>query len=81
MLADLTYTPPPESEAAILPLLPANLRAQALRLLAQLSEHGRYTKKASRRQSQYQIAEMPPVSIMGQFGGNLATDKGISLTY
>jgi hypothetical protein len=75
MLADLTYTPPPESEAAILPLLPANLRAQALRLLAQLSEHGRYIEKPSRRQSQYQIAEMPPVSIRRQFGAILRLIK------
>jgi hypothetical protein len=41
----------------------------------------RSIEKSTRRQSQYQIAEMPPVSIMGQFGGNLATDKVISLTY
>ena len=39
MLNRQTYTPP-EAEAAILPLLPPALRAQALRLLAQLSEHG-----------------------------------------
>lgn len=49
MLADLTYTPDLNAEAttAILPPMPANLRAQALRLLAQLLEHGRYTGKAS----------------------------------
>ena len=48
MLISKTYTPPEaEATTAILPLLPANLRAQALRLLAQLSEHGRYTGKPS----------------------------------
>jgi len=49
MLTEKTYTPDPEAEAAtpILPLLPDNLRAQALRLLAQLSGHGCYTEKAS----------------------------------
>jgi hypothetical protein len=40
MLNRQTYTPPPEAEAVILPLLPEHLRNQALRLLAQLSEHG-----------------------------------------
>jgi hypothetical protein len=49
MLTRKTYTPNPEAEAttAILPLLPDHLRAQALRLLAQLLEHGRSIKKAS----------------------------------
>ena len=47
MFIGQTYTPPPEAEAAILPLLPPALRAQALRLLAQLLEHGCYTEKAS----------------------------------
>jgi hypothetical protein len=49
MLNGQTYTPNPEAEAttAILPLLPDHLRAQALRLLAQLSERGCYTGKAS----------------------------------
>ena len=49
MVNGQTYTPTPEAEAttAILPLLPDNLRAQALRLLAQLSGHGCYTGKAS----------------------------------
>ena len=47
MLISKTYTPDLNAEAAILPLLPADLRAQALRLLAQLLEHGRYTGKAS----------------------------------
>ena len=47
MLNEITYTPDLNAEAAILPLLPANLRAQALRLLAQLLEHGRYTGKPS----------------------------------
>ena len=47
MLISQTYTPDLNAEAAILPLLPANLRDQALRLLAQLSEHGRYTGKVS----------------------------------
>jgi len=43
MLTRKTYTPDPEAEAAtaILPLLPTHLRAQALRLLAQLSDHDR----------------------------------------
>ena len=39
--------PPRASMTTILPLLPDHLRDQALRLLAQLSEHGRYTGKAS----------------------------------
>ena len=48
MFIGKTYTPPEaEATTAILPLLPANLRDQALRLLAQLLEHGRYTGKAS----------------------------------
>ena len=50
MLARLTYTPAIEAEAGatpILPLLPEHLRNQVLRLLAQLSEHGCYTGKAS----------------------------------
>jgi hypothetical protein len=47
MLNEITYTPDLNAEAAILPLLPDHLRAQALRLLAQLSEHGCYTEKAS----------------------------------
>ena len=41
MLNRQTYTPDLNAEAAILPLLPDHLRDQALRLLAQLSEHGR----------------------------------------
>ena len=42
MLISQTYTPPEaEATTAILPLLPDHLRDQALRLLAQLSEHGR----------------------------------------
>jgi hypothetical protein len=81
MLADLTYTPTSEAEAAILPCLPDHLRRQVLAEQARLLEMARSIEKASRRQSQYQIAEMPPVSIRRQFGGNLATDKGISLTY
>ena len=47
MLISQTYTPDLNAEAAILPLLPDHLRAQALRLLAQLSEHGRSIGKAS----------------------------------
>ena len=48
MLIGKTYTPPEaEATTAILPLLPDHLRAQALRLLTQLSEHGCYTEKAS----------------------------------
>jgi hypothetical protein len=49
MLMGETYTPDLNAEAttAILPLLPAHLRTQALRLLAQLSEHGCYSEKAS----------------------------------
>ena len=39
--------PPRASMTTILPLLPNHLRDQALRLLAQLSEHGCYTEKAS----------------------------------
>jgi hypothetical protein len=45
MRTDLTYTPDPEAEAAILPCLPDHLRAQALRLLAELSEHARSIEK------------------------------------
>jgi len=71
---------PHPPRAAILPLLPDHLRAQALRLLAQLSEHGCYTGKASRRQSQYQIAEGPPASIRRRLEGVFATDKGIFLS-
>lgn len=44
MLTRLTYTPAIEAEAGaapILPLLPEQLRNQALRLLTQLSEHAR----------------------------------------
>jgi len=41
MLNCQTYTPDLNAEAAILPLLPDHLRAQALRLLAQLSDHDR----------------------------------------
>ena len=47
MLISKTYTPDLNAEAAILPLLPDHLRAQALRLLAQLSEHRCYSEKAS----------------------------------
>jgi len=47
MLISKTYTPDLNAEAAILPLLPDHLRNQALRLLAQLSEHRCYTEKAS----------------------------------
>ena len=47
MLISKTYTPHLNAEAAILPLFPPAIRAQALRLLAQLLEHGRYTGKAS----------------------------------
>ena len=44
MLISKTYTPHLNAEAAILPLFPPAIRAQALRLLAQLLEHGCYTE-------------------------------------
>ena len=50
MLTRLTHTPAIEAEAGaapVLPLLPDHLRNQALRLLAQLSEHRCYSEKAS----------------------------------
>lgn len=47
MLADLTYTPPPESEAAILPCLPDHLRRQLLAEQARLLEMARSIEKAS----------------------------------
>ena len=59
MLNEITYTPDLNAEAstAILPLLPANLRAQALRLLAQLLEHGCSIEKVSAGEAgQYQVA-------------------------
>jgi len=47
MLNEITYTPDLNAEAAILPLFPPVIRAQALRLLVKLLEHGCYTEKAS----------------------------------
>jgi hypothetical protein len=70
MLNSKTYTPDLNAEAAILPLLPDHLRAQALRLLAQLLEHGCYTEKASAGeagQSQVGLGGSRPWASQGDF--------------
>jgi hypothetical protein len=47
MLNRQTYTPPPEAEAVILPLLPDHLRRQLLAEQARLLEMARSIEKAS----------------------------------
>jgi hypothetical protein len=75
-----SYHLQPEAEAAILPCLPDHLRRQVLVVRARLLEIGGSIEKPSRRQSQYQIAERPPVSIRRRLEAVFATDKGISLS-
>jgi hypothetical protein len=82
MLARKTYTPDLNAEAAILPLLPDHLRAQALRLLAQLLENGCYTEKASAGeagQSQVGLGGSRPWASQGDFDARLLGVKNLRM--